>query len=125
MKGNSNVQIAIVIISTSCQILAIYCFFKSYFRVFITIPLNVGAGDYVEASLCIMCQYLALCYSVVSRISVKAKLQSLVSFHALQSREIEELRSSHDKRIERLHCLQRNYKLIKKQLAMVEEECHG
>jgi hypothetical protein len=36
---------------------------------------------------------------------------------------MEELRTAHNKRLQRLKALQRNYTLVKKQLAVAEDEC--
>lgn len=42
-----------------------------------------------------------------------------------QCNELDEIRSAHDRRLERLKALQTNYRLCKKQLKTLEEELNG
>lgn len=50
---------------------------------------------------------------------------ALYSFACLQSHELEEVKSAHNKRLDRLKSLQSNFRLIKKQMQILEEECYG
>ena len=43
----------------------------------------------------------------------------------MQARELEELRSAHNRRLERLKVVQSEQKLLKKQCAQLEEEMNG
>ena len=42
-----------------------------------------------------------------------------------QDDELKELKVAHNRRLERLRSVVTNYKLVKKQLRIVEEECYG
>ncbi|KAK2143507.1 hypothetical protein LSH36_835g00034 [Paralvinella palmiformis] len=53
------------------------------------------------------------------------KINNLQNLLQVKNEELDEIRRAHNNRLERLHALQSNYRLLKKQLKLAEEELNG